>query len=61
MATPTEALKGLNELNELYQEIKAEMYTLLDEKDKINEEINKRLLKIEEMENKYVELISDLA
>lgn len=60
MATPTEALNGLNKIKERHEFLKAEIIKLLDEDNIIKDKINNHLREVEELEKKYVELIGDL-
>ena len=60
MATPTEALNGLNKIKERYDFLKAEILRLLDEDEAIKNKINIYLQEIESMEETYVDLIGDL-
>ena len=60
MATPTEALNELNNINNKYILLKNETLKLLDEENRIREKINDNLEIIRGMEEKYVYLMEDL-
>lgn len=60
MATPTEALHELNKIKDRHEFLKSEILKLLDKNDEIINQLNVYGKEVENLEENYVELISDL-
>lgn len=58
--TPTELLKQINDAQFDHEKLKQEIIELTYEIDKIEVEINSRLVVLTETENKYISLIEEL-
>jgi len=58
--TPTDLLKIANDIKSEHEKIKKTIIDDTHEADKLKDKINKNLLKLEELEKKYVNIVEEI-